>query len=69
MNPDRFTIKSQEAIAAARRLAEEARRAHAVTVPRAGHAAHLERPNVVAALLGDFLDHYLGEGLVVDGDA
>ena len=55
--------------AASRRLAAAVRRGHAAIVPRAGHAAHLEHPNVVAALLNEFLDHYLGHRVVVDGDA
>lgn len=55
--------------AAARRLAAAVARGHAAIVPRAGHAAHLERPSIVAALLNDFLDHHLGHRVVVDGDA
>ena len=43
------------------RYVEIARRmGNAAIVPGAGHAAHLERPKAVAALLRDFLDEHLG---------
>jgi 2-succinyl-6-hydroxy-2,4-cyclohexadiene-1-carboxylate synthase len=38
-------------------------------VPRAGHAAQLEQPAAVAALLLDFLDEHLGDRAVVDRHA
>jgi 2-succinyl-6-hydroxy-2,4-cyclohexadiene-1-carboxylate synthase len=38
-------------------------------VPHAGHAAHLEQPAAVAALLLDFLDEHLGDRTVVDRNA
>ena len=38
-------------------------------VPGAGHAAHLEQPAAVAALLLDFLDEHLGDRAVVDRHA
>jgi 2-succinyl-6-hydroxy-2,4-cyclohexadiene-1-carboxylate synthase len=37
-------------------------------VPGAGHAAHLEQPALVAALLREFLDEHLGDSSVVDRD-
>jgi len=37
-------------------------------VPGAGHAAHLEQPAAVAALLREFLDEHLGDRAVVDRD-
>jgi 2-succinyl-6-hydroxy-2,4-cyclohexadiene-1-carboxylate synthase len=46
--------------AAARRLAEEATAGRMRGVEDAGHAAHLQRPDEVAALLVEFLDEHLG---------
>jgi 2-succinyl-6-hydroxy-2,4-cyclohexadiene-1-carboxylate synthase len=45
---------------AAGRLAEKTALGRAATVEEAGHAAQLQRPEAVAALLVDFLDHDLG---------
>jgi 2-succinyl-6-hydroxy-2,4-cyclohexadiene-1-carboxylate synthase len=45
------------------------RMGNARIVPGAGHAAHLEQPAAVAALLLDFLDEHLGDRAVVDRDA
>jgi pimeloyl-ACP methyl ester carboxylesterase len=42
-------------VEAAERLAALAPRGRAATVPDAGHAAHLERPEVVAELLAGWL--------------
>ena len=47
---------------AARRLADEAPAARARIVENAGHAAHLQRPDEVAALLVEFLDDHFGQG-------
>jgi len=46
---------------AARRIAREAPRGRAEIVEAAGHAPQLQRPEVVAALLLDFLDQHLGQ--------
>ena len=54
---------------AARRFASEAPTRQAKLVEHAGHAAHLQRPDDVAALLVEFLDDHLGEGVVGDADA
>jgi 2-succinyl-6-hydroxy-2,4-cyclohexadiene-1-carboxylate synthase len=53
---------------AARRLATLAPRGEARLVPSAGHAPQLERPDVVAGLLVEFLDQHLGQRGVVHGD-
>ncbi|MEA2398283.1 MAG: 2-succinyl-6-hydroxy-2,4-cyclohexadiene-carboxylate synthase [Thermoleophilaceae bacterium] len=53
-------------IAAARRIALLAPRGDALPVMGAGHAAHLERPDVVASLVLEFLDQHFGQGGVVD---
>jgi 2-succinyl-6-hydroxy-2,4-cyclohexadiene-1-carboxylate synthase len=47
--------RDERYVAAARRLGE------ARIVPGAGHAAHLERPDAVSALLLDFLHEHLGQ--------
>ena len=46
---------------AARRIVREAPRGRAEIVEAAGHAPQLQRPEVVAALLLDFLDQHLGQ--------
>ena len=46
---------------AARRIAREAPNARAETVESAGHAPHLQRPEVVAGLLLELLDENLGQ--------
>jgi 2-succinyl-6-hydroxy-2,4-cyclohexadiene-1-carboxylate synthase len=50
----------QRYIAAARRIADSVPRGRAATVEHAGHAAHLQRPEAVAALIVDFLDEHFG---------
>lgn len=55
--------------AAAERMAAAAPRSRCATIPDAGHAAHLERPDAFAAALLEFLDQHLGERRLVDGDA
>ena len=52
-------------VAAAHRMASLVPRARVEVVPGAGHAAHLERPELVAELL----DKHLGDGGVIDRDA
>ena len=47
---------------AARRIARAVPDGRAAIVELAGHAPHLQRPDAVAAELGDFLDQHLGEG-------
>lgn len=49
---------------AARRIARSAPQGRARIVEGAGHAPQLQRPQVVAQLLGDFLDEHLGERIV-----
>ncbi|MGI8945756.1 MAG: alpha/beta fold hydrolase [Thermoleophilaceae bacterium] len=49
---------------AAWRLAREAAHGRAAIIESAGHAPHLQRPDEVAGLLGEFLDEHLGERLV-----
>ena len=44
----------------ARRLADLAPRGRSALVEDAGHAPHLQRPDAVAELLGQFLDEHLG---------
>ena len=51
-------------VQAARRMAREAPRGRAAIVEAAGHAAHLQQPAGVTALLEEFLDEHLGEGAV-----
>ena len=46
--------------AIAERMAAELPEGRFATVPDAGHAAHLEQPEAVAELVGDFLDEHLG---------
>jgi 2-succinyl-6-hydroxy-2,4-cyclohexadiene-1-carboxylate synthase len=55
--------------ATAERMAAELPRGEVAIVPGAGHAAHLEEPELVAELVGDFLDEHLGESGLVDHDA
>ena len=45
---------------AARRMADAAPAGHWRTVEQAGHAAHIQRPEIVARLVVDFLDEHLG---------
>ena len=52
--------RDERYVGAARRIAELAPRGVARSVPDAGHAAQLERPRLVAALLLEFLDQHLG---------
>jgi 2-succinyl-6-hydroxy-2,4-cyclohexadiene-1-carboxylate synthase len=47
--------------AAAGRIADTAPRGRAAIVEDAGHAPQLQRPDAVARLLADFLDHDLGQ--------
>jgi 2-succinyl-6-hydroxy-2,4-cyclohexadiene-1-carboxylate synthase len=47
--------------AAARRIADTARRGRVAIVEDAGHAPHLQRPDAVARLLADFLDQDVGQ--------
>jgi pimeloyl-ACP methyl ester carboxylesterase len=47
-------------VEAARRLATGVPRGRAEIVEHAGHAAHLQRPEAVAALLVDFVDEHFG---------
>lgn len=61
--------RDERYLRAARRIALLAPRGDARSVPDAGHAAQLERPEAVAELLLEFLDQHLGERGVVDGDA
>lgn len=58
--------RDQRYVAAARRIALLAPRGDALPVMGAGHAAHLERPDAVAALVLEFLDQNLGQGGVVN---
>ena len=53
----------------ARRLAAAAPRARAEVIEGVGHAAHLEAPADFAALLLEFLDDHLAEGVVADRDS
>jgi len=47
---------------AARRMAAAVPRGRSVAIEHAGHAAHLQRPDDVAAALVDFLDEHLKQG-------
>jgi 2-succinyl-6-hydroxy-2,4-cyclohexadiene-1-carboxylate synthase len=49
--------------AAARRIAEAVPNGRHVAIPGAGHAAHLERPDAVAAALVEFLDRVAADEL------
>jgi 2-succinyl-6-hydroxy-2,4-cyclohexadiene-1-carboxylate synthase len=49
---------------AAARMARAAPNGRAAIVEAAGHAAHLQRPQAVANLLGEFLDQHLGQSTV-----
>ncbi len=55
--------------AAAERMAALAPDGWAATIPGAGHAAHLERPQGFSAALLEFLDQHLGQRRLVDRDA
>jgi 2-succinyl-6-hydroxy-2,4-cyclohexadiene-1-carboxylate synthase len=46
--------------AAARRIVREAPRARVEVIPEAGHAAQLQQPQAVAALVVEFLDEHFG---------
>lgn len=48
------------------RMATALPNARAAIVAGAGHAAHLEQPDAVAALLAEFLDEHFGQRRVVD---
>lgn len=61
--------RDERYVAAGRRIAELAPQGWTRTVADAGHAAHLEQPEAVAALVLEFLDQHLGERGVVDRDA
>ena len=54
---------------AARRMAERLPDARVKLAANAGHAPQLEAPAEFVALLGEFLDEHLGDGVVVDRDA
>jgi 2-succinyl-6-hydroxy-2,4-cyclohexadiene-1-carboxylate synthase len=54
--------RDERYVTAAARLAELAPRARALTIPGAGHAAHLERPAAVAAAIEEFLGGDLPSG-------
>ena len=56
-------------VAAAKRMAELAPNGRAATIPGAGHAAHLERPQAFSAALLEFLDQHLAQRRLVDRDA
>jgi 2-succinyl-6-hydroxy-2,4-cyclohexadiene-1-carboxylate synthase len=45
----------------ARRIARSVPDGRARVIEHAGHAAHLQQPEAVASLLGDFLDQHLGQ--------
>jgi 2-succinyl-6-hydroxy-2,4-cyclohexadiene-1-carboxylate synthase len=55
--------RDERYVAAARRIARLVPRGAARTVAGAGHAAHLERPEAVAALVLELLDEHLDEHL------
>lgn len=54
-------VRDEGYTAAARRIADTAPRARAVIVEEAGHAPQLQRPDELARLLADFLDHDVGQ--------
>ena len=60
--------RDERYVTAARRIAQLAPRGDARSVPEAGHAAHLERPETVAGLVLEFLDQNLAEDVVLDRD-
>jgi 2-succinyl-6-hydroxy-2,4-cyclohexadiene-1-carboxylate synthase len=55
--------------AAAERMADELPYGSAAIVPDAGHAVQLEQPELVAELVGDFLDEHLGQRGLIDPDS
>jgi len=61
--------RDQRYVAAAERIAALAPRARALSIPGAGHAAHLEQPDAFARALHEFLDDHLGERGRADRDA
>jgi 2-succinyl-6-hydroxy-2,4-cyclohexadiene-1-carboxylate synthase len=56
--------RDQAYVQAARRMARGAPAGRAAIVEAAGHAAHLQQPQAVAALLSEFLDEHLGQRAV-----
>ena len=50
----------------AQRMADELPYGSAAIVPDAGHAVHLEQPDLVGELVSDFLDQHLGQRGLVD---
>ena len=52
--------RDERYVAAARRMADLAPLARARTIEHAGHAPQLQRPDAVAAVLGEFLDGHFG---------
>lgn len=54
---------------AAARMARAVPRGRAAIVEAAGHAAHLQQPQAVADLLGEFLDEHLGQRAIGHVDA
>jgi 2-succinyl-6-hydroxy-2,4-cyclohexadiene-1-carboxylate synthase len=54
---------------AARRMVEQIPQARVRLVKDAGHAPQLEAPDEFTALLREFLDEHLGNGVLVDGDS
>ena len=56
-------------VVSAERIAALAPRGRALTIPDAGHAAHLEQPEAFSAVLLELLDEHLGERRIIDRDA
>jgi 2-succinyl-6-hydroxy-2,4-cyclohexadiene-1-carboxylate synthase len=54
-------VRDEGYTAAAQRIADTAPRGRAVIVEDAGHAPQLQRPDELARLLADFLDHDVGQ--------
>lgn len=54
-------VRDEGYTAAAQRIADAAPRGRAVIVEDAGHAPQLQRPDELARLLADFLDHDVGQ--------